>query len=110
MTAKEYAYARLTRPVEGSKKRPSPPTLAREVRVLVRFFRHLSRHRPGLRLADISHDELLDGFIEGCSSSARWQAHERARHAWSLTLLHRLAASSPTTGSCTCHGARPPGR
>jgi hypothetical protein len=92
MTAKEYAYARLTRPVEGSKKRPSPQTLAREIRVLGSFFRHLSQHRPGLRLASITDDELLDGFIAGCSSSARWQAHERARHAWTLTLLHRLGS------------------
>jgi len=92
MTAKEYAYARLTRPVEGSKKRPAPPTLAREVRVLTGFFRHLDRHRPGLRLSGITSDELLDGFIAGCSSSARWQAHERARHAWTLTMLHRLGS------------------
>jgi hypothetical protein len=90
LTAKEYAYARLTRPVEGSKRRPSPQTLAREVRALRRFFLHLHRHRPGLRMAGISDDELLDGFIAGCSSSARWQAQERARHAWTLTLLHRL--------------------
>ena len=92
MTAKEYAYARLTRPVEGTKRRPSPPTLAREVRVLGSLFRHMSRHRPGLRLSDITDDEILDGFIAGCSSSARWQAHERARHAWTLTLLHRLGS------------------
>jgi integrase len=96
LTAKEYAYARLTGPVEGSKRRPSPPTLAREVRVLRRFFLHLDRHRPGLRLAGITDDEVLDGFLDGCSSSARWQAHERARNAWTLTLLHRLG------GQLTC--------
>lgn len=90
LTAKEYAYARLTRPVEGSKKRPSPQTLANEVRTLRHFFDHLSQHRPGMRLNGICDDEILDGFISECRASARWQAIARAQLAWTLTLLHRL--------------------
>jgi integrase len=90
LTAKEYAYARLTRPVEGSKRRPSPRTLANEVRTLGHFFTHLRQHRPGMCLDGISDDEILDGFIDECRASARWQALARAQRAWTLTLLHRL--------------------
>src|SRR5271154_5218678 len=91
LTAKEYAYARLTHPVEGSVKQPSPLTLIREISVLRDLFRHLHEHQPGLRLADIRDDEILDGFLDGRSVSARWQAHDRARHAWALNLLHGLS-------------------
>ena len=92
MTAKEYAYARLTRPVEGSKKRPAPPTLAREVRVLAGFFRHLDRHRPGLRLSGITSDELLDGFIAG------------------LLLQRPLAGPRARPARVDAHHAAPPGQ
>ena len=71
LTAKEYAYARLTRLVEGSKRRPPPRTLANEVRTLGHFFTHLDRHRPGMRLNAIADDEILDG---SSTSAARARA------------------------------------
>uniref|UniRef100_UPI0021C19F5B hypothetical protein n=1 Tax=Frankia tisae TaxID=2950104 RepID=UPI0021C19F5B len=90
LTAKEYAYARLTRRIEGCKGLPAPPTVVREVRVLRAFFAHLTEYHPGLRLAEIGDDAVFDGFLATCRGSARWQAQERARHAWALTLLHRV--------------------
>ncbi|MFE2998037.1 hypothetical protein ACFXG4_23870 [Nocardia sp. NPDC059246] len=91
ITAKEYAAARLTTPVDrGGQGLPSVATVAREIRILRVLFTYLAEYHPGLRLADIDDDMVLDRFvIIATAGSTKWQPHERARHAWLLTLLHR---------------------
>ncbi|MDI9979468.1 hypothetical protein [Rhodococcus sp. IEGM 1307] len=93
LTAKEYAYARLTNTNLAEGRLPAVPTVKREISGLRYFFAHLTSHHPEMRLSDIDSDVILENFLTARTAriSARWKPHERARYAWLLTLVHRAA-------------------
>ncbi|WP_329359907.1 hypothetical protein [Streptomyces anulatus] len=97
LTAKEYAYARLTKITEGCKKLPSVVTVARELRELQALFAYLEQFHGGLRLHMIDDDAVLEGFldhrIDGGRTKAEHRAQGRGRVKWFLTLLHRTRTS-----------------
>ncbi|MEV6867614.1 hypothetical protein AB0M44_42325 [Streptosporangium subroseum] len=97
LTAKEFAYARLTEITEGCTKLPAPPTVTREARELRGLFDYLEEFHPGLRLREITDDAVLEGFldhrIELGRTKPQHRVQERARLKWFLTLLFRTRAS-----------------
>ncbi|MEU5646613.1 hypothetical protein [Streptomyces milbemycinicus] len=64
LTAKEYAYSRLTKITEGCKRLPSVITVCREVRELRKLFVFLAGRHPGLRLRDLTDDTVPDAFLD----------------------------------------------
>ncbi|MFB0627599.1 hypothetical protein [Streptomyces sp. AB3(2024)] len=97
LTAKEYAYSRLTKITEGCKRLPSVVTVSREFRELRKLFVFLAGRHPGLRLRDLTDDAVLDAFldhrVEGGGIKPEVQAQERGRVKWFLTLLFRTRES-----------------
>ncbi|WP_330436274.1 hypothetical protein OIC43_42510 [Streptomyces sp. NBC_00825] len=97
LTAKEYAYSRLTKVTEGCKRLPSVVTVCREFRELRKLFGFLSEHHPGLWLRELTDDTVLDAYlhhrVEGGSTKPELYVQERGRVKWFLTLLFRTRAS-----------------
>ncbi|MFF2861456.1 hypothetical protein ACFVSX_16350 [Streptomyces rubiginosohelvolus] len=120
LTAKEYAYSRLTKITEGCKRLPSVVTVCREFREFRKLFVFLAERHPGLRLRDLVDDTVLDAFLDERVAGIKpeLQPQERGRVKWFLTLLFRTRESItfdqlerlPWTGRASKHvaGIRPP--
>ncbi|MFE7531452.1 hypothetical protein ACFU7Y_37960 [Kitasatospora sp. NPDC057542] len=97
LTAKEFAYARLTEITEGCTKLPAPPTVTREVRELRGLFDYLEEFHPGVRLREITDDAVLEAFldhrVEHGRTKPQHRPQERGRLKWFLTLLFRCRTS-----------------
>ncbi len=93
LTAKEYVYARLTDATLAEGRLPAITTLMIEFNVLHALFAYLTEFYPGLRLADIEDDQILENFltIRAVGVGARWKPQRRSGDAWSLMLLHRAS-------------------
>ncbi|WP_371095155.1 hypothetical protein [Streptomyces sanglieri] len=97
LTAKEYAYSRLTKITEGCKRLPSVVTVCREFRELRRLFGFLADRCPRLRLRDLTDDTVLDAYLHHRVDAGNFKpenhVQERGRVKWFLTLLFRTRES-----------------